>query len=66
MDTMRRDLLLAALLLAFASAARASPLNPAQIIIRLPAEHQWTPNPSYPERSVDMCPLAGSTTEPGL
>ena len=64
MDTIRRDLLLAALPLAFASAARASPLNPAQTIIQ--AEHDWVSRPDYPERSVDMCMLAGSLTAPGL
>ena len=66
----RRDLLLApiaaALPFALMSAAAASPIDPAQTIIRLPAAHTWTPNPGYPERSVDMCPLTGSTTAPGL
>ena len=71
----RRDLLLAPLLaapllgmssVALTRAAEASPLNPAQTIIQPPAEHAWKPNPGYPERSVDMCPLAGDTTKPGL
>lgn len=66
----RRDLLLAPLLaalpLALTQAAAASPLDPAQTIIRPPAEHAWVPNPGYPERSVDMCSLAGDTTKPGL
>jgi len=66
----RRDLLLAPLLaalpMALASTASASPLDPAQTIIRPPAEHAWTPNKGYPERSVDMCPLVGDTNQPGL
>ena len=66
----RRDLLLAPLLavlpLALTQAAEASPLNPAQTIIRPPAEHAWIPNPGFPERSVDMCPLTGDTAKPGL
>ena len=66
MDAIRRDVLLAALPLAFASAARASPLDPAQTVIRPPAGHEWAPLPGYPGRSVDMCPLAGSTNAPGL
>ncbi len=66
----RRSLLLAPLLAAlpaaFADTAWATPLNPAQTIIRLPADHVWIPNKGYPERSVDMCPLTGDTTQPGL
>ena len=71
----RRDLLLAPLLaapllgissVALMRAAEASPLNPAQTIIQPPAEHAWKPSPGYPEHSVDMCPLAGDTTKPGL
>ena len=58
--------LLAALPAALASAASASPLDPAQTIVRPPADHPWLPNPGYPERSVDMCPLTGDTTKPGL
>ena len=66
----RRDLLLASMLAALAADAAteagASPLNPAQTIIQPPDAHKWLPNKGYPERSVDMCPLAGSTTESGL
>ena len=40
--------------------------NPAQTSIQLPDAHHWIPNQGYPERSVDMCPLVGSTTEAGL
>ena len=70
MDTSRRDMLLASLLATLpgmtVSEAVASPINPAQTIIRPPADHHWVSNKDYPERSVDMCPLAGSVTEPGL
>ena len=70
MDTSRRDMLLASLLAALpamvAGEAVASPINPAQTIIQPPADHHWVSNKDYPERSVDMCPLAGSTIEPGL
>ncbi len=70
MDSSRRDVLLASLLAGLpalaAASAQASPLNPAQTIIQLPDAHHWIPNAGYPERSVDMCPLVGSTTETGL
>ena len=70
MDSSRRDVLLASLVASLpavlARTAEASPLNPAQTIIEPPGEHHWIPNAGYPERSVDMCPLAGSTNEPGL
>lgn len=65
----RRDLLLASLLTTLplgVSDASASPLNPAETIIKLPNELQWTPNPSNPPRSSDGCSLTGSTTAPGL
>ncbi len=66
LDTDRRALLLAPLLATLAATAEASPLNPAQTIIRPPADHPWIPNKGYPERSVDMCPLTGDTNQPGL
>jgi len=70
MDTSRRDVLLASLLATLPgmlmSEAGASPINPAQTIIQPPADLKWVSNKSFPERSVDMCPLAGSTNEPGL
>lgn len=69
MDNTRRELMLASLTAVFATAAAgasASPLNPAQTIIQPPDKHDWKPNKGYPERSVDMCPLYGSLTEPGL
>ena len=70
MDTSRRDMLLASLLATLpamvVSETVASPINPAQTIIQPPADHHWVSNKNYPERSVDMCPVAGSLTEPGL
>jgi hypothetical protein len=65
----RRDLLLASLLAALPlglSDAAASPIDPAQTIIKLPNELEWTPNPNNPPRSSDGCSLTGSTTAPGL
>ncbi len=66
----RRELLLTSLLaalpLGLADAASASPINPAQTVVRKPDELKWTSDPKNPERSVDMCPLAGSTKEEGL
>jgi hypothetical protein len=65
----RRDLLLTSLLAALplaASGAVASPIDPAQTIIKLPDALQWKSNPAYPERSVDMCPLMGDPEAPGL
>jgi hypothetical protein len=68
--TQRRDLMLAALLSALPSAvaetAAASPLNPAQTIIRPPGALQWKSNPAFPEPSVDNCFLTGEPTQPGL
>ena len=65
----RRDLiissLMAALPLGVASAA-ASPLNPEQTIITPPDKLPWKAQPSFPPQSVDMCPLVGETTAPGL
>ncbi len=63
-DQYRRALLLLPLLAALP--AQASPLDPTQTIIRPPGEHEWIPNKGYPAHSVDMCPLTGSTNEPGL
>jgi hypothetical protein len=65
----RRDLLLASLLTTLPlglSGAAASPINPAQTIIKLPAELQWKANPNYPPRSSESCLLTGDTTQPGL
>ena len=66
----RRDLLLTSLLAALPlslKGAAASPLNPTQTIIKLPDALQWkTSSPPFPQGSVDMCPLTGETTAPGL
>ncbi|WP_246731521.1 cupin domain-containing protein [Methylocapsa sp. S129] len=65
----RRDLLLTSLLAALPlglSGAAASPLDPAQTIIKLPADLQWKSNPANPARSVDMCPLVGDPEASGL
>src|ERR1700680_4230436 len=70
MDTSRRDMLLASLLATLpamvVSEAVATPIGPAQTLIQTPAYQHWVSNKTYPERSVDMFPLAGSLTEPGL
>jgi hypothetical protein len=65
----RRDLLLGSLLVALPlgiKEAAASPLDPAQTIIKLPNELVWKANPNNPPRSSDSCLLAGDTTAPGL
>jgi hypothetical protein len=66
----RRDLLLATLLAAMPAAvsreAAASPIDPAQTIIKLPNELPWKANPSNPPKSSDQCPLAGDINAPGL
>jgi len=66
----RRDVMLAAIAsslpIGFAESAAASPLNPAQTIIRPPGQLQWKSNPAFPEPSVDSCPLTGDTTKSGL
>jgi hypothetical protein len=66
----RRDVMLAALLsslpVALTDGAAASPLNPAQTIIRPPGQLVWKSNPAYPEPSVDNCVLTGDTNQPGL
>jgi hypothetical protein len=65
----RRDLLLASLFTALPfdlSGAAASPINPAETIIKLPNELQWRANPANPPRSVESCVLTGDPTAPGL
>jgi hypothetical protein len=69
--TFRRDLLLTSLLTALplalaAGEAEATKIDPAQTIVRLPDQIVWTSQPSFPERSVEMAPLFGSTNEAGL
>jgi hypothetical protein len=69
-STPRRDMMLAALLSSLPAGlldtAEASPLNPAQTIIRPPNQLQWKPNPAFSEPSVDGCILTGNINEPGL
>jgi hypothetical protein len=65
----RRDILIASLMAALPAAlseAGATPLDPAQTIIRKPDQLEWKSNPSYPPKSVEMCPLTGDTSQPGL
>lgn len=65
----RRELLLASLIAALPlglSDAAASPLDPAQTIIRLPGDLAWKSNPANPPRCVDSCVLTGDPTAPGL
>ena len=65
----RRDLLLTSLLAALplgARSAAATPLNPAQTIIKLPDALQWETQPSFPQGSSDICPLTGDSTALGL
>jgi len=65
----RRDLMLAALAAlpaGFVESAAASPLNPAQTIIRPPGQLQWISNKAFPEPSIDNCVLTGDTGQPGL
>jgi hypothetical protein len=74
LDAGRRDLLLASLLTAALPLglslggpdAAASPINPAETIIKLAADLAWKPNPNNPPRSSDSCALTGAPTEPGL
>jgi hypothetical protein len=71
-DTGRRDLLLASLLAAMPlgissiSRVAASPLDPAQTIIKAPDKLEWKPSPTYPEKSADRCALTGDVNAPGL
>jgi hypothetical protein len=69
-SALRRDIMLAALLsslpIGFAQSAAASPLNPAQTIIRPPGELQWKANPAFAEPCVDNCLLTGDPTQLGL
>ena len=73
-DATRRDLLLASVMAAALplglsldpSAALASPINPAETIIKLPADLAWKPNPNNPPRSSDSCALTGAPAETGL
>ncbi len=66
-DLPRRNLLLTPLLAALLpEAAYASPLNPAETIIMLPASIPWQSRPSYPKDSVISAPLFGSRKGHGV
>jgi hypothetical protein len=63
----RRDLLLAPLLAALLpTASQASPLDPSETILTLPAGIPWKLRPDYPKDSVTSAPLFGSRTGNGL
>jgi hypothetical protein len=63
----RRELLFATLMAApLLSPANASPIDPAQTIIKLPNELTWRANPNNPAQSSESCVLAGEPTQPGL
>ena len=69
LSTKRRDVLLASFLATLplgVKDAATSPLDPAQTIIKLPAELQWKANPNSPPGSSESCLLTGDTTQPGL
>ena len=73
LNASRRDLLLASLMAALplglslgSSDASASPIDPAQTIIKLPGDLTWKANPNNPPRSSDSCALTGAPAEPGL
>lgn len=63
----RRELLLAPLLAALAPAStQASPLDPAETILMLPADIPWQLRPDYPKDSVTSAPLFGTRSGEGL
>ena len=62
----RRELLLAPLLAALLSPARAGTLDASETMIT-PADHiPWEARPTYPQNSVTSAKLVGSRTSPGL
>jgi hypothetical protein len=68
-QTSRRELLLTSMMAALPFAvtgAAASPLNPEQTIIKPPDALPWKSQQSFPPQSVDMCPLVGDSSAPGL
>ena len=70
LPTLRRDIMLAALVsslpIAPTNSAEATPLNPAQTIIRPLNRLQWKSNTTFPEPSVENCVLSGNVNESGL
>ena len=70
-SSMRRDLLLAPLLLALPYALRiggaeAAKINPSETIVRLPNQIEWKPLLNAPAGVVDSAALWGAITSPGL
>jgi hypothetical protein len=68
-EPIRRELLLASLMAALPLGlgdAAASPLDPAQTIIKPPGDLIWKAAAGNPPRSVENCVLAGDPTAPGL
>jgi hypothetical protein len=68
-DTLRRALLLVPLLAALPALlpeVEASTLDPTQTIIRPRESLVWQPSHNAPPRSVEACPLFGSTEASGL
>ena len=49
-----------------AADASASPLDPAQTIIKLPGDLTWKANPANPPSSSESCVLTGDPTAAGL
>ncbi len=65
----RRDVLLTSLLAALPltpTGVAASPLNPAQTIVKATDVLQWETQPSFPPGSADICPLTENSSAPGL
>jgi hypothetical protein len=66
-NTNRRELLAASLMAALLSGnADASPIDPAQTIVRLPADLPFVKAPGNPDHSVEDIKLYSDPTEPGL
>jgi hypothetical protein len=68
-QTSRRELLLTSMMAALPFAVTgtaASPLNPEQTIIKPPDALPWKSQQSFPTQNVDMCPLVGDSSAPGL
>lgn len=69
-SALRREMLLGALVsalpIALAESVTATPLNPAETIIRLRAQLSWKSNSAFSEPSVDNCLLTGNPIQPGL
>lgn len=71
LSPVRRDLLLAPLLLALPYALRsgvaeAAKINSSETIVRLPDQIEWKSPPGFPERSVEQANLFSSPTSTGI